>query len=52
LERKRNMAIKKICVVGAGLMGSGIAQVVAQSDRRALLTDIDRDMAKKGLDSI
>jgi len=32
--------IKKVAVVGAGTMGSGIAQVVASNDREVLLVDV------------
>jgi 3-hydroxybutyryl-CoA dehydrogenase len=46
------MATEKVCVVGAGLMGSGIAQVFAQSDNAVLLTDIDRETAQKGVISV
>ena len=34
------MGIQKIMVVGAGLMGSGIAQVCAQAKRDVLLQDV------------
>ena len=35
------MEIKKICVLGAGLMGAGIAQVVAEAGYDAALRDIE-----------
>lgn len=41
-------AIKVIGVLGAGQMGGGIAQVVAQSGRKALLADVDRARAEAG----
>lgn len=31
LREKKTMEIKKICVLGAGLIGSGIAQVSAEA---------------------
>jgi 3-hydroxybutyryl-CoA dehydrogenase len=37
-----------IGVIGAGQMGSGIAQVIAQSGKRALLADIDLARAEQG----
>ncbi|XP_046585770.1 LOW QUALITY PROTEIN: hydroxyacyl-coenzyme A dehydrogenase, mitochondrial-like [Neodiprion pinetum] len=45
-------AIKHITVVGGGLMGSGIAQVAAQSGNRVTLVDISPDVLKKSQDSI
>jgi 3-hydroxybutyryl-CoA dehydrogenase len=41
-----------ICVCGAGTMGSGIAQVVAQSGFNTLLYDVDDAVLKKGKASI
>lgn len=38
--------IKKIMVIGAGQMGSGIAQVCAQSDLGVLIYDIDEKFTK------
>ena len=46
------MEIKSIFVVGAGLMGSGIAQVCAQAGIRVILNDVNREMIGKGLESI
>jgi 3-hydroxybutyryl-CoA dehydrogenase len=43
---------KKIFVVGAGLMGSGIAQVSAQVGYSVLMRDITEDALKKGMASI
>ena len=34
------MAIKKVCVLGAGLMGHGIAQACAQGGLRVTLVDV------------
>jgi 3-hydroxybutyryl-CoA dehydrogenase len=44
--------IKSICVIGAGTMGSGIAQVAAQSGFATLLFDIDNDVLAKAKSSI
>jgi len=46
------MDIRKIGVVGAGTMGSGIAQVAAQSGCDVLMQDVTDEFVKKGLDSI
>lgn len=44
------MSISRILVVGAGQMGSGIAQVAAQAEIDVNLTDISVDYARRGLD--
>lgn len=41
-----------IGVVGAGAMGSGIAQVAAAAGHRVLLRDVDEDAARRGKHSI
>ncbi len=46
------MEIKTIMVVGAGQMGSGIAQVAAQSGYKVHLNDISQDLVDKGLAGI
>ncbi len=46
------MDIRKIGVVGAGAMGSGIAQLAAQSGCEVLMQDVTDEFVKKGLDSI
>ena len=46
------MAIKSVFITGAGLMGSGIAQVCAQSGINVILNDISQEAIKKGLDNI
>lgn len=46
------MEIKKICVVGAGLMGSGIAQVCAQAGYEVSLRDIEQRFVDKGIATI
>ena len=46
------MEIKTIFVVGAGLMGSGIAQVSAQSGYPVIMQDVTDEALKKGRDSI
>lgn len=46
------MAIEKVFVVGAGTMGSGIAQVCAQSGINVVLNDISQEAVDKGLSTI
>ena len=46
------MAIQKVAVVGCGLMGSGIAQVVAQSGFPTLVREVSAELVDKGLKSI
>jgi len=46
------MDIRKVFVVGSGLMGSGIAQVCAQSGLDVVLYDIDPEALRKALKSI
>ncbi len=46
------MEIQKIGVIGAGQMGSGIAQVAAQSGYEVVLMDVEELSLKKGLEAI
>jgi 3-hydroxybutyryl-CoA dehydrogenase len=46
------MEIKKICVLGAGLMGSGIAQVCAQAGYEVALRDIEQRFIDGGMNTI
>ena len=46
------MAIEKVQVVGAGQMGSGIAQVAAQAGLAVHLADVEQEMVEQGLESI
>ena len=43
------MEVKKIAVIGAGLMGSGIAQVAAQSGYEVNLNDIKQEFIDRGI---
>ena len=43
------MEIKKVGVVGCGLMGSGIAQVCAQSGYQVVVSEINEELLNKGL---
>ncbi|MBM4278090.1 MAG: 3-hydroxyacyl-CoA dehydrogenase family protein [Deltaproteobacteria bacterium] len=46
------MAISKVLIIGAGLMGSGIAQVCAQAGINVLITDVSREILDRGLKNI
>jgi 3-hydroxybutyryl-CoA dehydrogenase len=43
------MAIKKVGVVGCGVMGAGIVQVCAQSGFQVVVSEINDELLKKGL---
>ena len=46
------MEIKRVGVVGCGLMGSGISQVCAQSGYHVVVSEINDELLNKGLASI
>lgn len=46
------MDIKKVGVIGCGIMGSGICQICAQSGYAVMVTEIDEELLKKGLTGI
>ena len=46
------MTIKKIGVLGAGLMGAGIAQAAATSGYEVTLGEVSDELVQKGLSSI
>ena len=46
------MEIKKICVLGAGLMGNGIAQVCAQAGYEVAMRDIEQRFIDGGMNTI
>ena len=46
------MAIDKVTVLGCGLMGSGIAQVCAQSGRDVTMVEVSEELLKKGMSSL
>lgn len=43
------MNIKKVCVIGAGIMGAGIAQVAATAGYQVNLVDIDQEILEKAI---
>ena len=46
------MDYNKICVLGAGLMGSGIAQICAQAGMKVTLRDIEQKFIDGGMNTI
>ena len=46
------MTIEKVQVVGAGQMGSGIAQVAAQAGLAVHLADVEQEMVERGIETI
>jgi len=44
-----DMAIRKICVIGSGTMGSGIAQVSAQAGYETTMIDVKQEFLDRGL---
>jgi len=52
LTRRTTMAIKTIGVVGAGQMGSGIAQVAAASNFHVIMSDINEALVESGKSNI
>ncbi len=46
------MEIKKVCVLGAGLMGNGIAQVCAQAGYEVTMRDIEQRFIDGGMNTI
>src|SRR6202453_5219121 len=46
------MSIEKVAVAGCGLMGSGIAQVAAQSGCQVTVREVSQQLVDKGLQSI
>lgn len=46
------MEIKKVCVLGAGLMGSGIAQICAQAGFEVTMRDIEQRFIDGGMNTI
>lgn len=43
------MAIKKVGVVGGGLMGSGIAQTIAQAGYDVIMAEVNQELLDKGV---
>jgi 3-hydroxybutyryl-CoA dehydrogenase len=46
------MAIRKVCVVGSGTMGNGIAQVSARAGYETTMVDIKQEFVDRGMNTI
>ena len=46
------MEITKVCVLGAGIMGAGIAQVIAEAGCQVAIRDIETSFVEKGISTI
>jgi 3-hydroxybutyryl-CoA dehydrogenase len=46
------MAIRKVCVIGSGTMGSGIAQVSAQGGYETTMVDVKQEFVDRGMSVI
>jgi len=44
--------IRKVAIIGAGLMGHGLAQIFAGKGKEVILMDLNEDLLKKGLAGI
>jgi 3-hydroxybutyryl-CoA dehydrogenase len=52
MEREMEMEIKKVCVLGAGLMGNGIAQVCSAAGFEVTMRDIEQRFIDGGMANI
>src|SRR5712691_1544861 len=50
--QEEKMAIRKVGVVGCGLMGSGIAQVSAAAGFETVVREVSAELVEKGIKSI
>jgi 3-hydroxybutyryl-CoA dehydrogenase len=50
--RRRQMNVRKVIVMGSGLMGSGIAQVCAQAGIEVILNDVSTEALDRAMKSI
>ena len=46
------MAIRKVGVVGCGLMGSGIAQTCVQAGYETIVSEVNQQFLDKGTDTV
>ena len=46
------MAINKVCIIGSGTMGSGIAQVAAQAGYETTMVDVKQEFLDRGMNMI
>jgi len=52
IDRKKAVPVKEIAVIGAGLMGQGVAQVCADNGIGVLLIDLDKATAQAAVEKI
>jgi len=46
------MAVKKVCVIGSGTMGNGIAQVSAQAGYETVMVDVKQEFLDRGMNMV
>jgi len=46
------MAIKRVCVIGSGTMGSGIAQISAQAGYETTMIDVKQEFLDRGMNMV
>jgi len=46
------MGIEKICIIGAGTMGNGIAQIAVQAGYETQMVDVNQEITDRGMDTI
>ena len=46
------MEIKKVCVIGSGTMGNGIAQISAQTGHETTMVDVKQEFLDRGMNTI
>jgi len=46
------MGIEKICIIGAGTMGNGIAQIAVQAGYETQIVDVNQEITDRGMDTI
>src|SRR5512134_4139743 len=51
-ETEERMAIERMAVVGAGQMGSGIAQVAAQAGVEVVVADASPELARRSVEKL
>jgi 3-hydroxybutyryl-CoA dehydrogenase len=47
-----SMAIRKVCVIGSGTMGNGIAQVCAQAGYETTMVDVKQEFLDRGMNTV
>lgn len=52
MGEQRLAQIRKVAIIGAGLMGHGLAQIFAGKGKEVILMDLNGDLLKKGLAGI